>query len=66
MTASDPKRTFAAAQKSQILPCITLANSALSATLSSSGQHDLFCASSRNGKRSGPGYIVDMWLFVQH
>jgi len=31
MTAFDPKRTFAVAQKAQILPCITLANLALSA-----------------------------------
>lgn len=33
MTASDPKRTFAAAQISQILPCICIASSASTGTL---------------------------------
>jgi hypothetical protein len=36
MAACDPKRTFAAAQNSQTLLCICLANSALSATLRTS------------------------------
>jgi hypothetical protein len=35
MSAFDPKRTFAVAQKAQFLPCGCVANSALSASLSS-------------------------------